>query len=395
MCRAFVRLALAFAFAIVPATGALAASESGNEPQSAEPSDRAFEALRIFLDCPACDFDYLRTEITYVNYVVDRGDAQVHVLVTTQLTGSGGTEFTLEFIGQRGLADIQQRLLYASSGTDTADEVRQSFAQTFQLGLMPFVAGTPLADHIDIVHDSHGRAPVAAQPADDPWRFWVFRTRVNARYSGEESRMSKGAFGSFSANRTTEQWKINIGLNGAYSDDEFDLGDSTFRNVTQNIDLSGLVVGSLGEHWAWAAGGSATSSTFVNQDLTIRLAPGIQYNIFPFAESTRRQLTFSYTVGANRFDYEEVTIFNQTIETLLDHTVTVALDLNQPWGQTSFALEAAQFLDDPSHHRVVFAGSIDFRVVRGLSLNLSGNVSRIRDQVSRAEQNQTTVAEGN
>ena len=303
------------------------------------------------------------------------------MLVTTRQTGGGGTEFTLEFIGQQELAHVQQRLLYASSSTDTPDEVRRSFAKTFQFGLMPFVAGTPLADNIDIEYDRQALAPAAAQPGDDPWDFWVFRTRANASYNGEEARTSKVAFGSVSANRTTEEWKINIGLNGGYSDTEFDLGDSMFRNVTQNLDLTGLVVGSLDEHWAWAVGGSVTSSTFVNQDLALRVAPGIQYNIFPFSESTRRQLTVSYTVGTNRFDYEEVTIFNKTIETLLDHAVIVALDQNQPWGQSSFALEVSQFLNDPSHHRVVFTGSIDFRVVRGLSLNLSGNVSRIRDQL--------------
>ena len=37
-------------------------------------------ALRVFLDCPDafCDFDYYRTEITFVNWVRDRQFAQVH-----------------------------------------------------------------------------------------------------------------------------------------------------------------------------------------------------------------------------------------------------------------------------------------------------------------------------
>ena len=51
-------------------------------------------APRVFIDCISCDMDYFRTEITFVNYVRDRKDAQVHVLITTQSTGSGGTEYT-------------------------------------------------------------------------------------------------------------------------------------------------------------------------------------------------------------------------------------------------------------------------------------------------------------
>jgi hypothetical protein len=57
------------------------------------------DALRVFLDCGPCDENYLRTEITFINYVRDRKEADVHVLVTTQPTGGGGTEYTLKFIG--------------------------------------------------------------------------------------------------------------------------------------------------------------------------------------------------------------------------------------------------------------------------------------------------------
>jgi hypothetical protein len=46
-------------------------------------------ALAVFLDCDPCDFSYIRREITFVNYVRDRTDAQVHVLVTTERAGAG------------------------------------------------------------------------------------------------------------------------------------------------------------------------------------------------------------------------------------------------------------------------------------------------------------------
>jgi len=38
---------------------------------------RQTEALLVFLDCVPCNDDYLRQEITYLNYVVDSQDAQV------------------------------------------------------------------------------------------------------------------------------------------------------------------------------------------------------------------------------------------------------------------------------------------------------------------------------
>jgi len=37
------------------------------------------KAPKVFLDCPSCDSNYIRTEITFVNYVRDRKEADVHI----------------------------------------------------------------------------------------------------------------------------------------------------------------------------------------------------------------------------------------------------------------------------------------------------------------------------
>src|SRR5512133_1631538 len=65
-------------------------------------------APRVYLDCGSCDIEYIKTEVTFVNYVRDRKEAQVHILVTIQSTGSGGREYKLNFLGQnefQGLDD--------------------------------------------------------------------------------------------------------------------------------------------------------------------------------------------------------------------------------------------------------------------------------------------------
>ena len=43
--------------------------------------------LRVFLDCGPCDEEFLRQTIVFIDYVRDRTDADLHVLVTTQGTG--------------------------------------------------------------------------------------------------------------------------------------------------------------------------------------------------------------------------------------------------------------------------------------------------------------------
>src|SRR5947207_10729638 len=69
--------------------------------------------LDVYVDCEdwrACDFDYFRTEITFVNWVRDRQVADVHILVTTQQTGGGGREFTVTFLGLRAFAGLADTL---------------------------------------------------------------------------------------------------------------------------------------------------------------------------------------------------------------------------------------------------------------------------------------------
>ncbi len=57
-------------------------------------------AVKVFLDCHRCDNDFIRREIPYVNYVRERKEADVHILVTQERTGSGGVEYQINYIGQ-------------------------------------------------------------------------------------------------------------------------------------------------------------------------------------------------------------------------------------------------------------------------------------------------------
>lgn len=175
------------------------------------------EALRVFLDCQVlCDFDYLRTEIVFVNWVRDRRDAQVHILVTTQVTGSGGREYTLKFIGLERYAGVEQTLRYVSEQTSTADEIRAGLARVIKLGLVPYVA--PLAEgaRLDVRYTPPaGPKGEIVGAAKDPWNLWYFRTRVGGSFSGERLTGSRSLSLSFSANRTTEAF-VNFGVSYAF-----------------------------------------------------------------------------------------------------------------------------------------------------------------------------------
>src|SRR5207253_9907245 len=105
------------------------------------PATAPATTLSVFLDCGfRCDEDFIRTEINFVNWVRDRAVADVHVLVTTQTTGGGGTEFTLAFLGLQRYTGVGDTLTFSAPATATADETRRGVTRVIKTGLVPFIA---------------------------------------------------------------------------------------------------------------------------------------------------------------------------------------------------------------------------------------------------------------
>ncbi len=360
---------------------AVARSAAAQEP--AVSPEREPSAPRVFMDCRSrfCDFDHFRREISFVNYVRDRRDAQVHLLVTTRRTGGGGTEFTLAMIGQQEFESVDDSLQYISDQTDTFDEVRAGLTRMLKLGLVRYAARLPTAERLDVVYDPPAEA-ATPQVTEDPWNFWIFRIRVSGNLGGEQRQSDFGGSASLSANRTTEDWKISVSLFGWYSEDRFELADSSeITSVAREYDASAFVVRSLGAHWSVGAIVEGRTSTFTNHDLSFEAGPAIEYSLFPYAESTRRALTFIYAIELRHFDYKQPTLFDRTSETRGSHLVEVSYSVRQPFGSINTSLEGSAFLDDPSQHRLELSGRLDVRLVRGLSLELGGRVLRTKDQI--------------
>jgi hypothetical protein len=342
------------------------------------------ETIRVFLDCRTrCDFDHIRREIPYVAWVRDRQDAQVHLLITSQRTGAGGRENTLAFIGLQDMASVSDTLLQVSSPTDTNAEEREQLTRTIELGLIQFVARTPLADRIEVAWTGPQESVLDAVETGDPWNSWIFRLRANGSLGGEERTSAYSVSGSISANRTTEDLKTEIWTYGHYSESSFELSDgSTSTGLRRDYGASLLQVWSLGQHWSVGGEASARHSLFGNYDLRAWVAPALEFSVWPYAESTRRQLTFLYALGVQHSDYVEITIFGETQETRPAHSLFAGLSMREPWGNATVGFEAFQYLHDPERHRLEFFGWLSVRLFRGLDLNVNGRLARVKDQIN-------------
>ncbi|MDQ6717855.1 MAG: hypothetical protein M3Z17_05855, partial [Gemmatimonadota bacterium] len=127
------------------------------------------------------------------------------------------------------------------------------------------------------------------------------------------------------------------------------------------------------------------SSTYLNQKLAIRAAPALEYNLFPYDESSRRQLTLQYSLGVNHFRYKAVTIFDKITETRPDQSLSVGLGMKQPWGSISTQLSGKSYINDFSKNRLDLYSSADMRLLKGLSFNFFVSASRVRDQLYLAK----------
>ncbi len=333
----------------------------------------------IFFDCDACDQMYLRQSIQFVNHVRDKEAADVHVLITNLRTGSGGQAYTINYIGRGRFADLQQTLLYNTIQNDTAEEVRRGLSHQIMLGLMPYMARTTLGSKIQIDFDDS--EAIEAQPVDDPWNFWVFRINGNGYVSSEASRDIFQYSSSVSADRVTEEMRIQTQVYGNRDLRRFKDEGETIESNSQQAGAWASFVRSLTDHWSLGVSGSTNTSSFNNIDLGVSTGPALEYNIYPYDESTRREFTFAYRLSYIYQDYAEPTIFEKEEESLLRHSLEARLRLKETWGETNARVLGSQYMHDPSKNRIEVSGNVSVRLTRGLSVRLASGLEFIHDQL--------------
>jgi len=356
-----------------------------------DPSRRAVvdsarvDLARVFLDCTTtgCDDEFFRTEITWVDFVRDRMAATVYVLVTSEQTGSGGQAFTLAFEGQGPFAGVKDSLRHTSRQGDSEDERRRVLVRLLSLGLLRYARSTSVGDQLQVA--MRPRAPestVARQGAKDRWNRWVFSVGANTFANGDETYKSANVYGNLDASRITEELKLNVGVNVGYTENRYELSDGALASYQHSIGSNALVAKSLTARWSAGVSGSVSSSKYENFKLAVRAMPSVEFDVFPYKESSRRQLIFRYGVGVRAFSYDSTTIYEKVREARPAHELTVASEARQKWGSLNVGVIGTQYLDDLSKRRLVLNGGATWRIVRGLEFNVFGSYELARDQLN-------------
>jgi hypothetical protein len=348
--------------------------------------------LRIYLDCWQCDTDYLRQHVLFIEYVRDRATADLHVLVTTQTTGGGGTAWTMSLIGLGRFHSRDHTAVFHTPQSATADEQRREFARRFRLALAGYAADTVVARDLT-VHFTPAAVNAAgrARSEFDPWRGWLFRISGSANGNAEAATRAISYRGSLSASRVTDSLKINFTINSSETRRNFTLSDGREVHTTSDSwNVNQTTVRTVAGRVAAGARLAASHSSFDNRARALAVYPGVEFNVFSYSEYERRRLTVWYEAGPNYYEYHQLTIFDKTEEMVPKQQIDVSFALRQPWGYTGISTSVSHHLNAERRYNASVFGETEVRLFNGFSLNVWASYSKINDQISLPKQDATT-----
>jgi hypothetical protein len=332
------------------------------------------DALNVFMEASS----YIKKEIPYINYVRDRKVADVYIISTQESTGSGGSVTTFFIVGQQKYEGMKDTLKCNISPDETYDMQRAKEVKTLKIGLMRYVAKTPLAQFMNISFSQ----PLSETVSSDKWNSWVYSASLNAYTSGQSTYSYGYLFGTLSANRVTEKSKFNSSLGMDLEKDRTTYLDTTYTSTIKDQYGYLSFVKSITGHWSAGASAYIQTSSYSNYDLSIRISPGIEYDFFPYSESTRRILTLLYQAGVEINNYTDETLRFKTKETVGYHSLSGTLSLIQKWGSVSGTLTWSNYLFDWSYYKLRLNTSANIRIFKGLSFNIYGSVASVHNQIS-------------
>jgi hypothetical protein len=244
---------------------------------------------------------------------------------------------------------------------------------------MKYVARTPLFNEIEINHN----AELQQEEVIDKWNYWVFALSTQPQFQAEESDKQFDIRNSLNISKVTPDIKIELEMDQNYSqrrvlDDEG--GDTTY--VTSEIQGDNLFVKSLGEHWSAGVKWNIGTSTRENYNLRNDFLPSLEYDLFPYSEATHRQLRFLYSAGVQYNNYIDSTIYNKVEETLFKQELNIAFQIQERWGSVNLALLGSTYFNDFSKNRLELSTTLNLRIFKGLTLQVSGAVAYINDQIN-------------
>ena len=317
----------------------------------------------------------------------NRQDADVYVLVTGQRTGAGGEAVQLLFEGGHRFVGIMDTVGYHINPNATESIERDQLVKALRKGILKYIIHTDMVDQLD--YQIHSVDRVEKEVLDDDlWDYWVFNLGGNAWLNGEATFKNMDLSGRFSATRITNDHKLEFSSTYNYSENTFTLNDrESISSIFKSYNFYLEYVKSLSDHWSIGGKSRSGSTTFGNMDVSTTLQGGVEFNVFPYADAQTRRFSFFYTIGPEHYDYTDLTIYNKQEEWLGRQALTIQYEQTQKWGEVYLRFGAQQYLHDRTLYNAFFNPRVNWQIYKGLSLDLGGYFSFVKDRINIAKSN--------
>lgn len=333
--------------------------------------------INIFLDCNHCYQDYLKQEITFVNYLREPQTADIHIIISKVSNGSGGEQYYITLNGQNEFSDKTDTITFNTLPTQTTEEVRTQLVKHLSLKLAALATNTSALDEITV---SFNKTSEITQ--DDKWRNWVFSLSSNAYLNGDANYNYHYLASNLEAKKITDNIKLINRLNTSYSKSIFDLGDTKLTAINRIYSGYHLWGKSLNDHWTIGEKIKIKHSTFSNHRHKAEIAPLIEYNIFPYTQAQRKQFRFQYAISFQNIKYIDTTIFNKINENLVAQELKAGFGTICNWGNLDLSIEYSNYLHNFELYIIDFNASFNIRIFKGFQVGYFGSFSMIHDQIN-------------
>ena len=342
----------------------------------------------VFIDCEMrCFFNYIKEQITFVDYMQDRELADIFILATWQRTGAGGRQVQLLFEGNNQFAGQLDTITYMIDPNATDAIERDQQIKEIKRGLLKYIVNTDLIDQLDYTIQTNS-SEESNTSVKDPWNYWVFNIGGNGWLNGEQTYNRLDLTGRVSANRITDKNKFQFSARYNYEKNSFTLTDGeVVTNFLKSYNLYFEYVKSVSDHWSLGGISRSGSSTFGNTDVTTTIKAAVEYNIFPYSDAQTRRFSFFYSIGPEFYDYTEPTIYEKETEWIGRHGLTIQYEQTQKWGDIYISFGVQQFLSDLNLYNAYLNPGIEWQIFKGFSLNLGGFFSFVNDRINIAQSN--------
>ncbi|MFN8206056.1 MAG: hypothetical protein U0T82_01415 [Bacteroidales bacterium] len=344
--------------------------------------------VNLFLDCEyGCDFNYIRTEITCINYVNDRYSSNVYILLGREYTGSGGEKNLLYFTGSGFFSGMTDTLVFIRRVSDSDDTYRQQLVRVMKIGLVPYLykSGKGSGLEVTISAPTDSSAENSTGNIKDPWNYWVFNVGAYMSANKDDFVSYFSSSVNMSASRITEKLKVNAYLYGSFRQNSYTYeGDrSVFYNNGTGAYFTSVF--SMTDRLSAGVSASTGTSTFSNYKLRADFMPALEFSFFPYKDAVRRSLTLGYRLGPSFNKYIDTSYYGATREEVYSQYLSLNSGFRQKWGNLYLSCGWQNYLNTFHLEGKTISGwavnslygnsSVELHVFKGLSLSLSGYIS--------------------